>query len=671
MDTLFLNRIRRWLAAGFATTALAACGGLDENAVQQPAPAPQAAPTISSLSATPAALPAAGGTVTLAWVTSGATTLAIDNGVGDVSGSTSKTVNVSANTSFRLTATNATGSVSASTAVTVAALPAPTITSFSATPVALPASGGAVTLAWASTDAATLSIDSGVGAVTGPSKVVNVAANTTFTLTATNPTGAVTRTTGVTVAAAALNTRYIDAALGLDTNPCTQAAPCKSLTKAMAGAPAGSTFLLADGEYNPVTEGAGGINIPDGATVQAIHPGAASLASLATNLVGSATLNGLVIARRSAAFGCGGVDAGSATGVPTLTLIGVFSNCPNWLSLGGKIKATMSPGALPGGAYTSGLINNATQWLGVNGAAELLIQGGVIDGQGSGNAYPQAGLMAATGTATLTLDAVTVRNWPQAVLAASGGNVVLRNGTLIDAVGKAGVACGTGSAVLVGGDSGRLVMDHATLSNAAAAGVCVLNNFNVNVRNTLQLTQSTITRSGGAAIQSDTTQGVGTTLIADGLSLTNNGYGIYWTGRSGSSFDLRNSTISGSTLTGGVGGIGIYLYFAESSSLTLRGSSVTGNVQYGVEIDGNLIADLGTAAAPGANTFTGNGLAGLRSAAATGQFIDAVGNTWIANQQGADANGRYSTPPLYTPVPKAGPASGINFKIDNATALNL
>ena len=669
MHTLFLNRIRRWLAAGCATTVLAACGGLDENAVQQPAP--QAAPTISSLSATPAALPAAGGTVTLAWVTSGATTLAIDNGVGDVSGSTSKTVNVSANTSFRLTATNATGSVSASTAVTVAALPAPTITSFSATPAALPASGGAVTLTWASTDAATLSIDSGVGAVTGTSKVVNVAANTTFTLTATNPTGAATRTTAVTVAAAALNTRYIDAALGLDTNPCTQAAPCKSLTKAMAGAPAGSTFLLADGEYNPVTEGAGGINIPDGATVQAIHPGAASLASLATIVVGSATLNGLVIGRRSAAFGCGGVDVFGATGVPTLTLIGVFSNCPNWLSLGGKVKATMSPGALPGGAYTSGLINNATQWLGVNGAAELLIQGGVIDGQGSGNAYPQAGLMAATGTATLTLDAVTVRNWPQAVLAASGGNVVLRNGTLIDAVGKAGVACGTGSAVLVGGDSGRLVMDHATLSNAAAAGVCVLNNFNVNVRNTLQLTQSTITRSGGAAIQSDTTQGIGTTLIADGLSLTNNGYGIYWTGRSGSSFDLRNSTISGSTLTGGVGGIGIYLYFAESSSLKLRDSSVTGNLQYGVEIDGNLSADLGTAAAPGANTFTGNGLAGVRSAAATGQFIDAVGNTWIANQQGADANGRYSTPPLYTPVPKTGPVNGTNFKIDNATALNL
>ena len=671
MHTLFLNRLRRWTAAALAAIVLAACGGLDENAVQQPAPAPQAAPTITSLSATPAALPAAGGTVTLTWVTSGATTLAIDNGVGDVSGSTSKTVNVSANTSFRLTATNAAGSVTATTAVTVAALPAPTITSFTATPAALPASGGAVTLAWASTDAATLAIDNGVGAVTGTSQVVNVVANTTFTLTATNPTGAVTRSTAVTVAAAALNMRYIDAALGLDTNPGTQAAPCQSLTRAMAGAPAGSTFLLADGMYSPLTEGVGGINIPDGATVQAIHPGAASLATLATNVLGSATLNGLVIDRRGAAFNCGGVNAASAVGAPTLTLIGVFSNCTNWLSLGGKIKATMSPGALPGGAYTSGLPNNATQWVGVNGAAELLIQGGVIDGQGSGNAYPQAGLLAATGTATLTLDAVTVRNWPQAVIDASGGTVVLRNGTLIDAVGKAGVACGTGSAMLVGGDSGRLVMDHATLSNAAGAGICVLNNFNVAVKNSLQLTQSTITRSGGAAIQSETTQGLGTTLTADGLSLTNNGYGIFWTGRSGSSFDLRNSTISGSTLTGGVGGIGIYLYFAELSSLKLRDSSVTGNLQYGVEIDGNLNADLGTAAAPGGNTFTGNGLAGVRSAAATGQFIDAVGNTWTANQQGADANGRYSTPPLYTPVPKTGPVSGTNFKIDNATALNL
>jgi hypothetical protein len=661
------ERATRWIALAGAAVALAACGGLDETAMVA-TPSAQTPPTIASLTATPAALPAGGGPVVLAWASSDAATLTIDNGVGDVSGSTSKTVAVSASTTFTLTATNAAGTVTRSTAVAVAALPAPTITSFSATPASLPTGGGSVTLSWVTTDAANLSIDNGVGVVTGTSAVVNVTANTTFTLTATNATGMVTQTTGVSVAVASSGTLYVDAATGADTNPCTQAAPCKSLTKAMAGSPAGATFLLADGLYTPDTEGGGGINIPDGATLQAIHPGAATLATLATNVIGSATLNGIVIDRKGTGFGCGGINAGSSTGAPTLTLIGVFSNCTNWLSLTGKVKATMTPGALPGGAYTTGLPAGATQWARTNGASELLIQGGMLDGHGSGNAYPQAALLGAGGTSTLTLDAVTVRNWPQAALSAEGGNIVLRNGTQVDTVGKAGVACNTGSAMLVGGQSGRLTMDHATLSNAAGAGVCVLNNFSTSLNNSLQLTQSTITQSGGAAIQNESTQGVGAVITADGANLTNNAYGIFWTGRTGTSFDLRNSTVSGSTVAGG---IGIYIYFAESSSLKLRGSTVSGNAQYGVEIDGNLAADLGSQIDPGNNTFTGNALAGLRSMAATGQFVDAVGNTWLANQQGADANGHYSIAPLYAPVPKVGPASGLNFKIDNATAVNL
>ena len=673
MHKKLFERAARWIALAGVAVALAACGGLDDAAMvaTPPAQTPPPPPTIASLSATPASLPVGGGSVVLAWASSDAATLAIDNGRGDVSdvtGSTGKTVAVGTGTTFTLTATNAAGSVTRSTVVTVAALAAPTIASFSATPASLPTGGGSVTLSWATTDASTVSIDNSVGVVTGTSAVVNVTANTTFTLTAANSIGAVTQATGVSVALASSGTLYVDAATGADTNPCTQAAPCKSLTKAIAGAPAGATFLLADGVYTSDTEGNGGIYIPDGATLQAVHPGAATLATLGTVVLGSATLNGLVIDRKGSAFGCGSVEAGSSTGSPTLTLIGVFSNCTNWLSVFGKVKATMTPGALPGGAYTTGLAAGATQWVQVNGAAELLIQGGVLDGHGSGNAYPQAALLSAGGTSTLTLDAVTVRNWPQAAVTAYGGNIVLRNGTLVDTVGKSGVVCGTGSAILVGGESGRLTMDHATLSNAAGAGVCVLNNFSTSVKNSLQLTQSTITQSGGAAIQNESTQGVGAVITADGASLTNNAYGIFWTGRTGTTFDLRNSMVSGSTAAGG---IGIYIYYAEASSLKLRGSTVSGNAQYGVEIDGNLSADLGTQFDPGANTFNGNALAGLRSAAATGQFVDAVGNGWVANQQGADANGHYSAAPLYAPVPKAGPASGLNFKIDNATTLNL
>jgi hypothetical protein len=79
--------------------------------------------------------------------------------------------------------------------------PVPTITSFTATPSSLPVGGGDVTLSWATTGATTLSIDQGVGTVTGTSKVVNVTASKNFTLTATNATGSVTSSKTVTVGA--------------------------------------------------------------------------------------------------------------------------------------------------------------------------------------------------------------------------------------------------------------------------------------------------------------------------------------------------------------------------------------------------------------------------------------------------------------------------------------
>jgi hypothetical protein len=77
----------------------------------------------------------------------------------------------------------------------------PTITSFTATPTTLPAGGGSVTLSWDVKDATSLSIDNGVGTVTGTSRVVNVTSTTTFTLTATNADGSTTQTTSVSVEA--------------------------------------------------------------------------------------------------------------------------------------------------------------------------------------------------------------------------------------------------------------------------------------------------------------------------------------------------------------------------------------------------------------------------------------------------------------------------------------
>jgi uncharacterized protein YkwD/single-stranded DNA-binding protein len=88
-----------------------------------PGPSPSPAPAISSFTATPSAI-TAGQTATLSWSVSGATTISIDNGVGDVSALTSKAVSPTQTTTYRLTATNSAGSASAPATVTVTAAPA-------------------------------------------------------------------------------------------------------------------------------------------------------------------------------------------------------------------------------------------------------------------------------------------------------------------------------------------------------------------------------------------------------------------------------------------------------------------------------------------------------------------------------------------------------------------
>lgn len=79
----------------------------------------------------------------------------------------------------------------------------PTINSFTATPGALPVGGGNTTLAWEVSGASTLTINQGVGSVSPAdkgSKSVAVGETKTFTLTATNSLGSVSKDVSVAVA---------------------------------------------------------------------------------------------------------------------------------------------------------------------------------------------------------------------------------------------------------------------------------------------------------------------------------------------------------------------------------------------------------------------------------------------------------------------------------------
>ena len=106
------------------------------------------APTISSLTASPASIPS-GSSSTLSWSVTGspAPTLTLDNGVGDVSGLTSKAVSPTQTTTYTLTATNSQGTTSARATVTVTApdTSPPTVpTGLSATAV----SSSQINLSW-------------------------------------------------------------------------------------------------------------------------------------------------------------------------------------------------------------------------------------------------------------------------------------------------------------------------------------------------------------------------------------------------------------------------------------------------------------------------------------------------------------------------------------------
>jgi Right handed beta helix region len=80
------------------------------------------APTIAAFSATPSTI-TAGQAATLSWSVSGANTVSIDNGVGDVSSVTSKLVSPTQTTTYLLTATNSVGSAAARVTVTVTSVP--------------------------------------------------------------------------------------------------------------------------------------------------------------------------------------------------------------------------------------------------------------------------------------------------------------------------------------------------------------------------------------------------------------------------------------------------------------------------------------------------------------------------------------------------------------------
>jgi hypothetical protein len=159
-------------------------------------------PVISSFNASPSSI-SAGQSSTLDWNVSGATTVSIDQGIGNVALTGTRSIAPSATTVYTLTASSSAGSVTATTQVIVSGAPVstglPVINSFVASPSSI-SLGGSAGLSWNVSNATSVSINQGVGTVgsTG-STVVSPLSTTTFTLTASNAAGSLTATALVLV----------------------------------------------------------------------------------------------------------------------------------------------------------------------------------------------------------------------------------------------------------------------------------------------------------------------------------------------------------------------------------------------------------------------------------------------------------------------------------------
>jgi len=158
---------------------------------------PTPPPTVT-ISADPASIDY-GATSTLSWTSTNAHTVSIDQGIGEVELIDTLAISPTATTTYTITATGPGGTATNSTTVTVtSAPPAPTV-SISADPASIDY-GGTSTLSWTSTNADTVTIDQGIGAVgLNGSTTISPTETTTYTVTATGPGGTATDSVTVTV----------------------------------------------------------------------------------------------------------------------------------------------------------------------------------------------------------------------------------------------------------------------------------------------------------------------------------------------------------------------------------------------------------------------------------------------------------------------------------------
>jgi len=268
---------------------IAGCGGVTTTASNV------GGPSIVSFAANPGSINS-GGSSTLSWASSGATSISISpGGFTSTAASGSTSVAPTATTTYTLTATNGAGSTTATATITVTTAAKPTISSFTANPTSIN-SGGSSTLSWATSGATNIKISPGgfTSTTASGSTSVTPTATTTYMLTATNSAGSTTATATVTVTTAARPTIS-----SFTANP----------TSINSGG--SSTLSWATSGATSISISPGGFTSTAAISATSVTPTATTTYTLtATNSAGSTTATATVTVTNPTGSACSGISAG-------------------------------------------------------------------------------------------------------------------------------------------------------------------------------------------------------------------------------------------------------------------------------------------------------------------------------------------------------------------------
>lgn len=482
---------------------------------------------------------------------------------------------------------------------------------------------------------------------------------------------------------------------------CSQANPCRSIAQAAATAQADKTVWLMNGDYTGTTQPSP-IAIPAGLTLRALTPGLATVGQQIV-LQGSGTVVGIVLRRNG--FGDWGSIAASAG---TVTIDGVkpagtslpASGFSAVLALSGSVHATMTPGNVAD--YTDQLPpagQGTSIYATLAGNARLTVNGGVFGGAALGGADSisgayNRGAFNLTGASRLDLNDVVLNVESSGIFLFGDAIQLNLAGSTVHAAGNFGpgygihAAKGTPQVTLV--NSSISGFDNAYTRGSAGISVGTLGQPGVAL--TLTTTNSGITSNNTGVFVNDSGSspsslvwaGVNTDVAANthGGIVCRDACNVDLNGGEISENATNDPAANSTTFSGGIWmGLATTTYQLKLRNMVIvdnkstAGSNAGSSSNSGVTMVGNASSsfDLGTAASPGTNLIQGNTssaqTAGLNVNVAAGVTVQAVGNTFAPNTQGADAQGKYQlgTSPCGASSCNVTGGTGANYRIGSGT----